>query len=193
MFIKPFAISKNVHLFNLSSNHSTSHLSIKQLCNQSTNHRVFRRAICLFTDPSNQLYSSNLCTNRPSFQPPNYLIIHPSSKLSIQSVIHPSGINLSVYLTFQPAIHSFIQRAITLSIDSSKQPYSSNLCTHRPTFQSPKHPIIHPFTKLSIQSAIHRTGISLSIYLTTKSPIHSFIRRAIISSTDTSNHPYIGN
>ena len=42
--------------------------------------------------------------------PPKHLIIHSSTKLFIQSFIHPSGINHSIHLNNQPAIHLFIHR-----------------------------------------------------------------------------------
>ena len=102
---------------------------------------------------------------------------------TIQPVIYPS----SNYATSQPTIAS----SVHLSFDTSKYLYISNLCTHRPSFQSPKHLTIHSSTKLPIQSVIHPSGINLSVHLTTKSAIHIFIRRAIIISIDPSNHLYI--
>ena len=147
MSIKPFATNKKVHLFNLSSNHSTSHLFLEQLCYQSTNHRVIRRAICLSIDTSNQSYISNICTRRPSFQPPKHLIILSSTKLPIQSVIRPSGISLSNHITTQATIHLFIQ-------------WASNHTVIHPTNQTAAiyKLIVHPFLLFShpnILSSIH--------------------------------------
>ena len=142
--------------------------------NQPTNHRVIQRAINSSIDPSKPLNSSNLCTQSPYSQPLKNLIIHPSTKLSNYSVIHPSAINLCIHLTTQSAIHPFIQRGIISSNDPTNHLYSGNLCTHRP----PKHHIIHP--KLSIQSVILPSGIDLSIHLTDQPSIHPFIHPNLI-------------
>ena len=141
--------------------------------------------------------------NQPSRNPVRHLFI----QWSIQPTIQQQSVNSSSILSAtQTSYHPFIHKAIypishpskrcqfirpsnflvswtfihPTAIFSYNHPYSSNLCTHCPFFQSPKHPIIHPFTKLSIQSAIHPTGISQSIHLTTKSAVRPFIRRAII-------------
>ena len=148
-----------------SSNYSTSQ--------PSTKHRVIRRAIYLSIDQSSHSYISNFCTHRPSFQPTKHLIIQPFTKLYI---VHPSGINLSVHLTTKSAIQPFIRRAFITSIDTSNQPYSSKLSTHRPSFQPPKHLIIHFSTKLSIQSVIHSNGINLSIHLNNQPATHLIIQ-----------------
>ena len=149
---------------------------------------IIRRAFITSIDTSNQPYSSNICIPRSSFQPSKHLRSHSSTKLSIQSVIHPSGINLSVHLTTKSAIHPFIPRAFITSIDTSNQPYSSNLSTHRPSFQPPKHLIIHSSTKLSIQSVIHPSGINLSIHLNNQPATHLFIQPKIFCLI---NHPSI--
>ena len=187
------SIHPSTNLSNQSVTHPTDISQSTHLTTQSAKHPFIQQAIISSFDPSNHPYSSNLCTHRSFFQRPKHLIIHSSTKLSIQSAIHPTGISLSIHPSTKSAIHPFIRRIIILSIDASKHPYSSNLCTHRSSIQPPEQLIIHSSTKLSIQSAIHPTGISLSIYLSTKSAIHPFIRRAIISSIVASNHPYSSN
>ena len=126
-------------------------------------------------DPPNQPYSSNLCFHLPAFQSPKNPIIHPFTKLSIQSAILPTSISLSIHLSTKSPIHPFIRRAIFSSIDSTNQLHSSNLQTHHPSFQPPKHLIIHSSTKLSIQFFIYPSGINLSIHLNNRRATHLFI------------------
>ena len=95
------------------------------------------------------------------FSHPKHLLVHSSTKIFIQSVVHPSGINSSLHPTNQEALQPYIQRAIFSTFDPSKHPYSSNLCTNPPCFQPPKHLIVNQFTKLSIQSVIHPSFIHL--------------------------------
>ena len=133
--------------------HSTSQLNIKPLCNQPNIHRVIRRATNSSLDPSNNPYiinlctdipslqspkrlvvhSSvihpnriNLCTDRPSFQPLKHPIVHPSTKLSIYSVIHTSGMNLSIHLTNQPA-KNFFQSSEELFVSSTVSFYQPSI------------------------------------------------------------------
>ena len=84
------------------------------------------------------------------FSHPKYLIIHSSAKLFLQSVIHPSGISLSIHLTTRSAIYPFSQRAINSSNNQYNHSDSINLSTHRSSFQPPKHLIIQSSTMLSI-------------------------------------------
>ena len=72
-------------------------------------------------DPSNQPHKSNLCTPRRSFQPSKYLISHPVLNLSIQSVSHPSVINVFIHLSNQPAIHPSFS-SYQPSIDAASHP-----------------------------------------------------------------------
>ena len=68
------------------------------------------------------------------------LILHPFSHPNILSSIHSqrylsnqSSIQAkSVHLTTKSAIHTFIRRAIIISIDPTNHLYISNLSTHRP-------------------------------------------------------------
>ena len=148
---------------------------------------IFRRIFNSCIDPTKYLYSSNLCSQLPFFQPTKHLIIHSSTKLFIQSVIHPSGISLSTHLTTWSAIYPFSQRrAINSSNNQSNHSDSINLCTHPSSFQPPKHLIIDLSTKLIIRSVIHPGGSNLSIHLYNQPAILPFIHPKTIRLI---NHP----
>ena len=142
---------------------------VKQPSRNLMSHLFIHWSIQSFIEQQSMYSSSIPSATQTSYHPfihkAIYPISHPSKRCQF---IRPS--NFSVSWTFIHPTSNF----------SSNHPYSSNLCTYRPSFQSPKHPITHPFRKLSIQSAIHLTGISQPIDLTTKSAVRPFIRRAII-------------
>ena len=186
-----------IHPFTKLSTQSVIHpTGIKLSINLTTNssiHPFIHRAIISPIDISNHPYISNLCIHRPSFQPSMHLIIQLSTKLPVESIIRPSGISLFIPITTQSSIYQIIPWAIILSIGPSNQTYSSNLCTHRPSFQPAKDPIIRSSTKLSVQSLILPSDINLSIHLNNQpATLHSFIQKIFVDSTIHScNQPYI--
>ena len=107
------------------------------------------------------MYSSSILSATPT----SY---HPSIHKAIYPISHSSKRHQSIRPSnYQTAIHPFIRRAII----TSNHPYSSNLCTHRSSFQSSKHLIVHSSTKLPIQSVIRPCCISLSIHIATQAAI----------------------
>ena len=108
--------------------------------------------------------------------------MQPANQPSPHQSIHPSNYPVN-YTSFQPTNHFS-------SLDPSNQPYNSNLCTPRPSFQPSKYLISHPFTNLSIQSVSYLCVFNVFIHLSNQSDIHpSFSSNQ--PSIDAASHPSI--